>query len=84
MRDISAGIPSYCGDEWRSTGLQDSKKKPALPQLLSLKLIEASYMGNPQMKAIKEMVAENYPELERKIRAMGAHLDQNVNDFHVK
>ena len=50
------------------------RKNDALPELFNLKLMEANYMGEPQMSAIKELVQTKDPEIEKKIRAMGAYL----------
>ena len=48
------------------------RKSSALPELFNLKLVEANYKGDPQMRAIKELVESKDPELEKKVRAMGA------------
>ena len=71
--DISA-IPRDC---------KIVKKSDALPDLFNLKLVEANYKGDPQMCTIKELVESKGPELERKVRAMGAYLGQHTHDFHV-
>ena len=60
------------------------RKSGALPELFNLKLVEANYKGDPQMRAIKELVESKDPELERKVRAMGAYLGQHTHDFHVR
>ena len=36
------------------------------------------------MRVIKELVESKDPELERKVRAMGAYLGQHTHDFHVR
>ena len=36
------------------------------------------------MRTIKELVESKEPELERKIKAMGAYLGQHTHDFHVR
>ena len=36
------------------------------------------------MRAIKELVESKDPELEKKVRAMGAYLGQHTHDFHVR
>ena len=50
------------------------RKSSALPERFNLKLVEANYKGDPQMRAIKELVESKDPELEKKVRAMGAYL----------
>ena len=60
------------------------RKSDAMPELFNLKLVEANYKGDPQMRAIKELVESKDPELERKVRAMGAYLGQHTHDFHVR
>ena len=60
-----------------------AKKSDALPELFNLKLVEAKYKGDPQMRTIKALVESKDPKLERMIRAMGAYLGQHTNDFHV-
>ena len=60
------------------------RKSSALPELFNLKLVEANYKGDPQMRAIKELVESKDPELEKKVRAMGAYLGQHTHDFHVR
>ena len=60
------------------------RKSSALPELFNLKLIEANYKGDPQMRAIKEWVESKDPELEKKVRAMSAYLGQHAHDFHVR
>ena len=50
------------------------RKNDALPEQFNVKLVEANYMGDPQMSAIKELVQTKHPEIEKKIRAMGAYL----------
>ena len=60
------------------------RKSDALPELFNLKLVEANYKGDPQVRAIKELVESKDPELERKVRAIGAYLGQHTNDFHVR
>ena len=57
------------------------RKSSALPELFNLKLIEANYKGDPQMRAIKE---PKDPELEKKVRPMSAYLGQHAQDFHVR
>ena len=54
------------------------QKSTALPELFNLKLVEANYKGDPQVRAIKELVESKDPELERKVRAMGAYLGQHT------
>ena len=60
------------------------RKSSALPELFNLKLVEANYKGDPQMRAIKELVESKDPDLEKKVRAMGAYLGQHTHDFHVR
>ena len=60
------------------------RKSSALPELFNLKLVEANYKGDPQMRAIKELVESKVPELEKKVRAMGAYLGQHTHDSHVR
>ena len=60
------------------------QKSDALPELFNLKLYEANYKGDPQMRAIKELVESQDPELQKKVRAMGAYLGQHTHDFHVR
>ena len=60
------------------------RKSSALPELFNLKLVEANYKGDPQMRSIKELVESKDPELEKKVRAMGAYLGQHIHDFHVR
>ena len=48
------------------------RKNDVLPELFNLKLVEANYKKDPQTRAIKELVQTKDPEIERKIRAMGA------------
>ena len=48
------------------------QKSNTLPELFKLKLVEANYKGDPQVRAIKELVESKDTELERKVRAMGA------------
>ena len=60
------------------------RKSSALPELFNLKLVEANYKGDPQMRAIKELLKSKDPELEKKVRAMGAYLGQHIHDFHVR
>ena len=61
-----------------------ARKSSALPELFNLKLIEANYKGDPQMRAIKEWVESKDPELEKKVRVMSAYLGQHAHDFHVR
>ena len=63
---------------------KSSKKSYALPELFNLKLMEANYKGDPQMRTINELVQSKDPELERKARAIGAYLGQHTHDFHVR
>ena len=60
------------------------QKSDTLPELFNLKLVEANYKGDPQMRVIKELVECKDTELERKVRAMGAYLGQHTHDFHVR
>ena len=60
------------------------RKDDAMHELFSLKLIEAKDKGDPQMKAIEDMVQAKDADLERKFRAIGAYLGQQMNDFHVR
>ena len=66
---------------WRTR--QIVRKSDALPELFNLKLVEANYKGNPQLRAVKELVEAKDLEIERKIRAMVAFLGQHTHDFHV-
>ena len=36
------------------------------------------------MRAVKELVQNKNPEIERKVRAMGANLGQHTHEFHVR
>ena len=46
--------------------------------------MEVNYKGDPQTRTIKELVKSKDPELERKVKAMGAYLGQHTHDFHVR
>ena len=79
--------PRYPANAVMSVVPQDCKIVPksyTLPKLVSLKLIEAENKGDPQVKAIKELVEAKHPDLERKVRAMGAYLGHPTHDIHVK
>ena len=60
------------------------KKSDASPEFFNLKLVEVNYKRDPQMRTIKELVESKAPELERKVRAMGAYLGQHTHNFHVR
>ena len=60
------------------------RKSDALPELFNLKLVEDNYKGNPQMRAIKELVEAVDSEKDQKKRPMGAYLGQHTKDFHVR
>ena len=78
---------AYTGNVVMSVIPRDCKtvrKSDALSKLFNLKLVESNYKENPQMRTIKELAESKDPELERKIRAMGAYLGQHTYDFHVR
>ena len=54
----------------------------ALPELFNLKLVEANYKGDPQMRVVEEFVEAK--DQESKIRAMGAYLRQLTDNFHAR
>ena len=60
------------------------RKSDALPELFNLKLVEAKYKGDPQMRAVKDLVQDKDPDIEKKVRAIGAYLGQHTHDFHVR
>ena len=60
------------------------KKSDALPELFNLKLVEANYKKESQMRAVKDLVEAKFPEIERKIRALVAYLGQHTRDFHIR
>ena len=66
---------------WRTR--QIVRKSDALPELFNLKLVEANYKGNHQLRAIKELIEAKDLEIERNIRTMGAYLGHYTHDFHV-
>ena len=60
------------------------RKSDALPEFINLKLVEAKYKGVPQMRAVKDLVQDKDPDIEKKVRAIGAYLGQHTHDFHVR
>ena len=82
---VSVGVPGkrcYVSD---TTRLENRlRKSDAMPELFNLKLVEANYKGDPQMRVVEELVEAKDQEVERKIRAMGAYLRQVTDNFHVR
>ena len=50
------------------------KKQDCLIELFSLKLLEANYMADPQLEAIRDMLVKKEPNFAEAARAMGGYL----------
>ena len=58
-----------------------AEKSDCLPDLFSLKLVEANYKPDPQLKAIRDMLVDKEPNFAENVRAMGGYLGQYFNNF---
>ena len=61
-----------------------TRKSDRLFELFSLKLVEANYKPDPQLKGIRDMLVDKKPQFSERVRAMGGYIGQYVNDFQVK
>ena len=69
--------PVYLANIIMTVILRDVKfvrKQDCLPELLSLKLVEANYKADKQLEAIRDMLVFKDPDFADKVRAMGGYL----------
>ena len=69
--------PVYPANIIMSVILRDCKvvrKQDCLPELLSLKLVDANYKADKQLEAIRDMLVFKDPDFADKVRAIGYYL----------